>query len=62
MNVVIDLKNPLTSNRILSNIQRKQNGNCRYCKRKFNPTDIVVSNRNGKTYYHKFCAEKLNII
>ena len=49
-------------NRIYSVIQKKQNGKCRRCKMNITLSDTVVSNCNGRGYYHKTCAEKLHIV
>ena len=62
MNAVIDLKIPQIRIRIFSVIQKKQNGKCLQCKINIMLSDTVVSNDNGRGYYHKFCAEKLRII
>ena len=59
---VIDLSRPHVQNRIFSVIQLKQNGKCRHCTRNIALSDTVVSNCNGRGYYHKSCAEKLHII
>jgi hypothetical protein len=41
----------------------KQNGLCRHCKMKFDRSDMIISSgRANKKYYHKKCADKLNII
>jgi hypothetical protein len=44
-------------------IIQKQRGLCRYCEKGFVRTDIIVSRgRASKKYYHKECADRLNII
>jgi CheY-like chemotaxis protein len=43
-------------------INIKQNGVCRYCNKKFSEEDQIVSNGKRRKYYHKECAEKLNIV
>ena len=43
-------------------VLRRQNGLCHLCKGKFNRTDMVVSRGHPRTYYHKECAERLNVI
>jgi hypothetical protein len=43
-------------------VLKKQNGLCHLCKRKFNRTDMVVSRGHPRTYYHKECAERINLI
>jgi CheY-like chemotaxis protein len=40
----------------------KQNGVCRYCNKKFSDEELIVSNGKRKKYYHRECAEKLNIV
>ena len=62
MNAVVDLKNSQVRTRILSVIQKKQNGKCHKCKINIKLSDTVVSNCNGRGYYHKTCAEKLHIL
>jgi hypothetical protein len=62
MNAVVDLKNSQVRTKIFSVIQKKQNGKCHHCKRNIVLSDIVVSNGNGRGYYHKSCAEKLHIL
>jgi hypothetical protein len=42
-------------------IQHKQNGKCRHCTRNITLSDTIVSNCNGRGYYHKSYAEKLHI-
>jgi hypothetical protein len=39
-----------------------KDGKCRRCKITITLSDTVVSNGNGRGYYHKFCAEKLHIL
>ncbi len=59
---IIYLRSPHLRDRIFASIQKKQNGKCRHCKNNITLEDIVVSNRNGRGYYHKYCAEKLHIV
>jgi CheY-like chemotaxis protein len=40
----------------------KQNGVCRYCNKKFSEEDQIVSNGKRRKYYHRECADKLNIV
>jgi hypothetical protein len=41
----------------------KQSGLCRCCSRKFAENDLVIEKQGSrKTYYHKECAERLNIL
>jgi hypothetical protein len=62
MIAIINLKSPHLRGRIFSCIQKKQNGKCRHCKMNITLGDTIVSNGNGRGYYHKSCAEKLHII
>ena len=62
INAVVDLKNSQVRARIFSVIQTKQNGKCHHCKINITLSDTVVSNGNGRGYYHKSSAEKLHII
>ena len=62
MTAVVDLTNSQLRTIIFSAIQRKQDGKCRRCKINITLSDTVVSNGNGRSYYHKSCAEKLHII
>ena len=62
MNAVVDLKNSQVRTKIFSVIQTKQNGKCHHCTRNITLSDTVVSNGNGRGYYHKSCAEKLHIL
>jgi hypothetical protein len=42
---------------------QKQRGLCRYCDEGFARTDIVVSTgQSNRKYYHRRCADLLNII
>ena len=52
MNAVIDLRIPQLRTRIFSVIQKKQNGKCHRCKINITLSDTVVSNGNGRGYYH----------
>ena len=62
MNAIVDLKNSQVRIKIFSVIQTKQNGKCHHCKKNIMLSDTVVSNGNGRGYYHKSCAEKLHIL
>jgi len=62
MNAVVDLNISHARTRIFTVIQKKQNGKCRHCKRNITLSDTVVSNDNGRGYYHKSCAMKLHIL
>jgi hypothetical protein len=48
--------------RVEEYVIKKQNGLCHLCKREFNRTDMVVSRGHPRTYYHKECAKRLNLI
>ena len=50
-------------NRIQNLIRSNQHGLCRHCKTRIEEQDRIVSRgRTTRFYYHKECAEKLNII
>lgn len=48
--------------RIVDLIMLKQAGLCRFCKNIISRHDEIVSNGKNKKYYHKQCAQELNII
>ena len=48
--------------RIIDLIKLKQAGLCRFCKSIISKHDEIVSRGKIKKYYHKQCAERLNII
>lgn len=48
--------------RIIEVIMVKQAGLCRFCKSMISKNDEIVSNGRNKKYYHRRCAQKLNII
>lgn len=48
--------------RVIDIIKVKQAGLCRFCKSIISRHDEVVSNGKNKKYYHKQCAQKLNIL
>jgi hypothetical protein len=48
--------------RVSQTIELKQNGKCRYCGKDFTSDEQIVSNGKRKKYYHKECAQKLNIL
>jgi hypothetical protein len=48
--------------RIIDVIMIKQADFCRFCKSIISGHDEVGSNGKNKKYYHKQCAQKLNII
>ena len=58
---IINHSNPGLRGRVLSLIERKQGGRCRLCSVKFEYDDTIISLGHGRSYYHKSCAEKLNI-
>lgn len=59
---IIDISNRKIRTRIFNEIDRKQDGLCRYCKRDFKPTDSIISNGKHRKYYHEGCAVILSII
>ena len=58
---IINHSNPGLRGRVLSLIERKQGGRCRLCSMRFAYDDTIISLGHGRSYYHKSCAEKLNI-
>ena len=58
---IINHSNPGLRGRVLSLIERKQGGRCRLCSVRFAYDDTIISLGHGRSYYHKSCAEKLNI-
>jgi hypothetical protein len=48
--------------RVSQTINLKQSGKCRYCGNNFFPDEQIVSNGKRKKYYHRGCAERLNIL
>jgi hypothetical protein len=48
--------------RVIQAIELKQNGKCRSCGKNFTTDDQIVSNGKRKKYYHKECAQRLNIV
>jgi hypothetical protein len=49
---------------VFTRLQAKQNGLCSKCSIRINHDDIIVSKTysHKSKYFHKACAEKLNII
>lgn len=58
---IINHSNPGLRGRVLLLIERKQGGKCRFCSIRFTYNDIIIGLGHGRSYYHKKCAEKLNI-
>jgi hypothetical protein len=48
--------------RVSQAIELKQNGKCRCCGKDFTSDEQIVSNGKRKKYYHRECAQKLNIL
>jgi hypothetical protein len=48
--------------RVTQTIELKQMGKCRCCGKNFTPDEQIVSNGKRKKYYHKVCAQRLNIL
>lgn len=48
--------------RVSQAIGLRQSGKCRYCGKNFTTEELIVSNGKRKKYYHKECAQKLNIL
>ena len=54
---------PSARSRILQRIKSKQKGLCWHCNRQITEVHNIVSRgKKPRYYYHKECAEKLNII
>jgi hypothetical protein len=47
--------------RVSQAIELKQKGRCRCCGINFTSDEQIVSNGKRKKYYHRECAQKLNI-
>ena len=60
--VIIDTSNNFSSRRVLSIIRNRQNGKCNFCGNDFVLGDIIVGCGHHRSYYHKRCARRLNII
>jgi hypothetical protein len=60
--VVINTSKEFMAHRILSIIKSRQNGKCHFCGIDIVLGDIIVSCGHRRSYYHKGCAIKLNII
>lgn len=44
-------------------IMKKQNGLCYHCRQTLEKKDLIVkSGKKKRKYYHKECAERLNMI
>jgi hypothetical protein len=61
-NNIIDTQNLSIKKRIISIIRTRQNGKCRFCNLPITANDKILSSGHGRNYYHKHCAETLNII
>jgi len=59
---IIDLANSFNSSRIFAVIQNKQGGKCHYCGLIILNHETIVSSGIHRSYYHKACALKLNIV
>ncbi len=60
--VIIDTSKYLAVNRVLSIIKTRQNGKCHFCGIDFVLGDIIIGCGHRRSYYHKRCARRLNII
>ena len=48
---------------IMRNVKNRQDGVCRLCEKEITIDDSIVSKQNCKTvYYHKHCAERINLL
>ena len=48
--------------RIIKLVELKQNGRCISCKQRITKDHAVVTRGRPRSYYHKYCAIKHNII
>jgi hypothetical protein len=51
-------------NAVLTRIRAKQEGLCRFCGRRIKDKDIIISKAySGRPkYFHKKCAERINLL
>jgi hypothetical protein len=47
---------------VVANLRKRQNGKCNFCATDFIKGDIIIGSGHPRSYYHKSCAEKLNIL
>jgi hypothetical protein len=59
---IIELSDAYIRHRVLSIIQVRQEGRCYQCGTEINDTESIVSCGRRKSYYHKNCPQRLNII
>ena len=60
--VIIDTSKYLAVRRVLSIIKNRQDGKCHFCGIDFVLGGIIVGCGHPRSYYHKRCARRLNII
>ena len=59
---IIELSDSYIKHRVYSIIQARQEGRCYQCGSQISDSESLVSCGRRKSYYHKNCAQKLNII
>jgi hypothetical protein len=59
---IIELSDPYMRHKVLSIIQARQEGKCHHCDKLIHDNESIVSCGRRKSYYHKSCAQRLNII
>ena len=62
MDAIIDLEETSYAKSDIFSHTTKTKWQMSYCIRIITLSDTVVSNCNGRGYYHKTCAEKLHIL
>jgi hypothetical protein len=60
--VIIDTSKYMAVQRVLSIIKNRQDGKCHFCGIDFVLGGIIVGCGHPRSYYHKRCASRLNII
>ena len=53
---------PYIRHKVLSIVQARQEGKCYHCGKLIHDNESIVSCGRRKSYYHKSCAQRLNII
>jgi hypothetical protein len=60
---VIDIDNH-NYNAVITRIRIRQEGLCRFCAERINESDIIISKSYSRRpkYFHKECAERINLL
>lgn len=60
---VIDIDNH-NYNAVLTRITVRQEGRCRFCAKRIEDKDIIISTAHSKRvkYFHKECAERIHLL